>query len=304
MNPVRGFLLTMVTVLMWASLPMAMKEVLQVLSPQTILACRFMVASGVLAAFLHHRGQLPTWQAVTAQPLWLVVGTLGLAVNFWLFSKALIYLTPAAAQVLGQLSPFMLLFAGVLFLKESLNRFQWLGVALLAVGIALFFNRQWGALGGAQGLGIVLNVAGSAVWVGYALAQKALQKTFSTQQVLFVFYSGCMLLTVPLAHWQELAGMNGYQWLCLAFCCANTPIAYGAFAEALACWEVNKVSATLTLVPLFTIAFTEVAFWLWPAHFIAPDLNVLAYVGAALAVSGALCALQGKVWKTDAEKRN
>lgn len=296
MNAVRGFLLTMVTVLMWASLPLFMKEVLTVLDPPTLLACRFFVATLVIGWWLQRSGRLPNVAVLKISWRWLLLGIAGLAGNFLLFSKALIYLTPAAAQVLGQLSPFILLFASVIFLKESLGWHQWLGVALLALGIALFFNREWGAFSRAQWLGIVLSIGGSVVWVAYALAQKALQKVLSAQQVLVVFYGGAMLLTLPFADSALFAGMSGYHWGCLAFCCANTPIAYGAFAEALACWEVNKVSATLTLVPLFTIAFTEIAFALWPAQFAAPQLNWIAYLGAGLVVFAALSLVLGKAW--------
>lgn len=296
MNPTRGLLMAMVTVQMWALLPLAMKQVLQVLDPQTILACRFLTAAIVLGAFLHRAARLPQWRNILREPLWFAVGIAGLAGNFWLFSKALIYLTPSAAQVLGQLSPFILLFAGVLFFRERIERHQWVGMILLFAGILLFFNREWAALGNAQWLGIVLNIGGSAVWVAYALAQKALLRTFSAQQILFVLYGGCMALTVPLADWPLLSALNGWQWLCLAFCCANTPIAYGAFAEALACWDVGKVSAVITLVPLFTIAYAEVAFLLAPTVFAEPALNLLAYIGAGMVVLGALCSVRGRAW--------
>ena len=294
MNATRGLLMTLITVQMWALLPLAMKQVLQTLDPQTILACRFIIAAAVAAIFLHRKAHLPRWQAVRRNPLWFAVGIAGLAGNFWLFSKALIYLEPAAAQVLAQLSPFILLFAGVIFLREKMERHQWLGTALLLAGIALFFNRQWAALGSAQWLGIVLNIGGSVVWVAYALAQKALLKHFSAQQILFVLYAGCMILTLPLATWASLGGLNAWQWTCLAFCCANTPIAYGAFAEALSCWDVGKVSAIMTLVPLFTIAYAEIAFLLAPANFAEPSLNLPGYLGAGIVVCGALCSVRGK----------
>lgn len=294
MNATRGLLMALVTVQMWALLPMAMKQVLQVLDPQTILACRFITATLVLGWFLQRRRHLPPWRQVWQRPRWFALGIVALAGNFWLFSEALRYLTPAAAQVLGQVSPFMLLFAGAVFFKERIVRQQWLGTLLLFVGIGLFFNKNWGALGSAQWLGIALNIGGSLVWVGYALAQKTLLKHFSAQQILLVFYAGCMVLTVPMADWGLLRDLGAWHWLCLAFCCANTPIAYGAFAEALSCWDVGKVSAVITLVPLFTIAYTEVAFWFAPALFAEPELNLLAYAGAAMVVAGALCSVRAK----------
>lgn len=301
MNAVRGLSMTLVTVLMWASLPLAMKQVLQVLDPQSIVALRFVVAALALGWWLRRRGRLPDWRAVVrGRRRWLfAIGALGLAGNFYLFSKALIYLTPEASQVLAQLSPFVLLFVGAVFFKEALGWHQWLGAAVLFAGLLLFFNRELPFLFAGRNaalVGIALSVCASLVWVSYGLVQKVLLRDFAGPQVLWVLYVGSALLALPFAHWRLFAGLNGYQWLCLAYCCINTPIAYGAFAEALACWDVSKVSATITLVPLFTMVFTEAAFALWPQYFAEPDLNALAYAGAALVVGGALLSVLGQHW--------
>ena len=142
-----------------------------------------------------------------------------------------------------------------------------------------------------QTLGIALSILGCVSWSAYGLVQKILLRRFSAAQVLFVFYCGCALFAAPFARWGELAALNGYQWLCLFYCCINTPIAYGAFAEALNHWEVGKVSTTITLVPLFTIAFAALGHLLLPQQFAAPDFNWLAACGAALVVIGAICAV-------------
>ena len=294
MNPsLKGFCLTLVTILMWASLPLILQQVLPVMSPRTVVACRFAAAALILGLFLRARKRLPD-PRLLLQNRWLIlIGILGLVGNFWLFSTALLFLPAAASQVLAQLSPFFLLFAGVFFLKEPLGRNQRIGAAILFSGILLFFNRELptlfaGGLGG-KSLGILLSVAACLAWTCYGLAQKILLRDFSAQQILFVLYCGSALAAAPFATWGELQALDGYQWLCLLFCCLNTPIAYGAFAEALNYWEVSKVSTTITLVPLFTIAFAALGHWLQPQCFAAVDVNLLAAVGAALVVSGAIC---------------
>ncbi len=303
-SPLKGFLLSLVTVVMWGALPLIMQQVLTVMAPQTVVASRFFVAALILGVFLQRRHRLPAWRALS-QPRYrrlLLVGVAGLVGNFWLFSSALLYLPAAASQVLAQLSPFFLLFAGVFFLKESLGRNQQIGAVILFGGILLFFNRELpalfnGGLGGTS-LGILLSVAACLVWTCYGLAQKILLRDFSAQQILFVLYCGCALVSAPFAHWGELRLLDGYQWLCLLFCCLNTPIAYGAFAEALNHWEVSKVSTTITLVPLFTIAFAALGHRLQPQRFAAADVNLLAAVGAALVVAGAICSALQRRQKT------
>ena len=108
----------------------------------------------------------------------------------------------------------------------------------------------------------------------------------------------------PFAAWGELQALDGYQWLCLLFCCLNTPIAYGAFAEALNYWEVSKVSTTITLVPLFTIVFAALGHWLQPQHFAAVDINLLAAIGAMLVVFGAICSALQQRQKLEKTRRS
>jgi len=43
----KGPLLTLVTILMWASLPLILQQILPVISPRTVVACRFAAAAPV-----------------------------------------------------------------------------------------------------------------------------------------------------------------------------------------------------------------------------------------------------------------
>ncbi len=90
-------------------------------------------------------------------------------------------------------------------------------------------------------------------------------------------------------------------WL-LAFCCANTVIAYGAFAEALKHWDASRVGATLTLTPLFTMATMWVLEHTSPGFVKPEQLNFTSVLGAFVVVGGSmLCALgaSGVVQKTN-----
>lgn len=286
-----GLLFSLLTVLLWGSLPLALQQAFKVLSPATVVAVRFLSATLILGLWLGARRRLPPVQLLlqpgTRRPL--LFGMLGLVGNFWLYSASLLYLPAAAAQVLAQLSPFMLMAAGVLVLGERLAPAQKIGALLVFLGILLFFNRQLPALGrgGPAALGIALGLAGAVVWAGYGLSQKILLRHCEAQPILLLFYAGCSLLALPCADWASLARLDGPAALALLYCCLNTPIAYGAFGEALRRWEVAKVSTVITLVPLATIGFAQLGHRLAPERFAAPDLNGLALAGALLVVVGA-----------------
>lgn len=296
----KGFLLACLTVLMWGFLPMAAQPLLQVMSPQTLVTTRFIFAALILWPFLAARQQLPSSDLLLhpRRLILLTIAIIGLFGNFFLFSKVLLYLSPAAAQILAQVQPFMLMFASVFLFKERLNTQQIIAAVLLFIGILAFFNRELPQLFNPnmqqQLLGIVLSLIASAVWVAYSLVQKQLNLLLNSMQTLALIYLGCAALGLPFMDWTIFAQLNLNQWLLLIFCCANTPIAYGAFAESIRLWELNKVSALLTLIPLITIIAMECLHLAMPQRFAAPSLNLLAYLGAILVISGALCAVSAK----------
>lgn len=137
-----GICLALTTAVFWGALPIAMKQVLQVMEPYTIVWYRFLIASVGLFFILYSRKQLPPMR-VFKHRRWLVlliIATCGLLGNFVLFSSSLQYLSPTASQVIGQLSPVGMMFASVLILKEKMRITQVIGACMLISGLLLFLT--------------------------------------------------------------------------------------------------------------------------------------------------------------------
>ncbi len=137
-----GIFLAVTTAVCWGALPIAMKEVLEVMEPFTIVWYRFTIAAIGLGMILAVRGRLPPVK-MFRQPRWLLllaIATAGLLGNFVFFSSSLQYLSPTASQVIGQLSPVGMMFASVLILKERMRITQVIGALMLICGLMLFFN--------------------------------------------------------------------------------------------------------------------------------------------------------------------
>lgn len=82
-----GILLALTTAICWGALPIAMKQVLEVMEPPTIVFYRFLMASIGLGAILAVKKRLPPLR-VFRKPRWLIllaVATAGLFGNFILF---------------------------------------------------------------------------------------------------------------------------------------------------------------------------------------------------------------------------
>ncbi|ACT08289.1 protein of unknown function DUF6 transmembrane [Dickeya chrysanthemi Ech1591] len=293
-----GFCLALTTAICWGALPIAMKQVLVAMEPYTIVWYRFLIASAGLGIFLYSKGALPKPQMFDHQRWWilLLVATGGLLGNFVLFSSSLQYLSPTASQVIGQLSTVGLMVASVVILKEKMRLNQVIGAVVLICGLLMFFNSSLVELFTRltdYTFGILLGVAASTVWVAYGVAQKVLLRRLTSQQLLFLLYTLCVLFITPLAKPEVVFQLTGWQLACLLFCGANTLVGYGALAEAMARWQAAQVSTIITLTPLFTLFFSDLLSLAWPSLFAAPSLNLLGYAGSFIVVAGAMFAAIG-----------
>jgi drug/metabolite transporter (DMT)-like permease len=285
-----GLTLALVTAAFWGILPIGLKLLLTGMDAFTITWYRFTVAALVLALVLAASRRVPVISSLRRHD-WLLLGMalLGLVANYILYLLALHHVTPTVNQTVIQLSPMFLLIGGLIVFRERFSRWQWLGFAALIIGLILFFNRrlpELATMGGGYGLGVALLLAAAVVWAVYGLVQKQLLKRMSSQQILLVLYLGAVLLLLPLSSPADIRELDALEWWMLAFCCANTLIGYGAFAEALEHWEISRVSAVLSLAPLFTLAGMWLVEHLFPGLLEPEGLNALSIVGALLVVAG------------------
>ncbi|MBM7059669.1 DMT family transporter [Pseudomonas sp. UL073] len=292
-----GFLLALVTAVLWGILPIKLKEVLQVMDPVTVTWYRLLVAGSILLGYLAATRRLPSFAALgrNGRRL-LVLAIAGLTGNYVLYLFGLELLSPGTTQLVIQLAPVLFLISSLFIFRESFSVGQAIGLLVMLLGFGLFFNQRLDELLSsltAYTTGVLVVLAAAFVWTFYGLAQKQLLTVWNSVQVMMVIYLACAALLTPWAHPQQVLELSPLQgWLLLA-CCLNTLVAYGAFAEALAHWEASRVSATLAITPLVTFASVALAASLWPEH-VQPELiNTLAYIGAVLVVLGSAFTAMG-----------
>jgi len=292
-----GLILTLLTAFMWGLLPLALKGVLTKVDAYTITFYRFLFAALVSGAWLFYRNNLPKIEQVRTRGnlILLLIASLGLILNYIAYLLGLDLTTPSAAQVVIQLAPMLLLISGLVVFKESFSPRQWLGLGLFVLGLMLFFNQRLSEFSSQDERywwGVILVIIAAVCWALYAIAQKQLLKVMSSQQIMLLIYVFGAAAFWPFTEHSALGSFQTIDWLLLAFCCANTLIAYGAFAEALDHWEASRVSATLAITPLLTMLFAMLSLMIWPGAFAVEPLNIISWMGAGLLVLGsALTAL-------------
>lgn len=287
-----GFFLSLNAALMWGMLPIAIKELLAGMDATTIVWYRFLVAGIVLGLWLLGTGKIPRiFQATKLVRYLLLISALVLSSNYFLFSYSLNYVNAETSEAVIQLTTLFLILGGVIVYKEPFLAVQKIGTLLIVLGLLLFFNdriRGLGSLANRETIGVIIVVFAAITWVVYALLQKKLQQDFTPVQILFFIYMLAIVLLLPFIHPQSLLQLTQFQFWLLVFCCINTLVAYGCFAEALNRWEASKVSAVLALAPLFTIGTLKLIVWFNPDYSFSDRLSLLSVFGALLLVVGSV----------------
>lgn len=286
-----GFSLALLTAVLWGLLPIALKWLLSSMSAATITWIRFLVAAVLVGTVLIVRNQIPSLRGLSTKKRWLVVIAIaGLLLNYILYLNGLFLLTAETAQVVIQLAPFLMMLGAVYLFKERLLFWQKVGAWLLVFGLLLFFNDRLASLltqFGSEATGVLLVIVAAIAWACYALAQKQLLMSFNSQQIMWLIYMAGALCFMPAAELAPVLELSAWQWGIVIFCCLNTIVAYGAFAEALQHWQAANVSAVLAITPLLTIGFAQLLAYFYP-QFPSESLNVWALVGAVMVVLGSM----------------
>ena len=138
-----GLALSLITALSWATLPIALKLVLDSLDPLTLTWFRFLVAALVTAAWLGLRGKLRGYGALGRRG-WTLLGVAALMLvgNYVFYLLGVQHTSPANAQLLIQLAPLLMALGGIWVFGEVFHRGQWLGLAVLVAGLGLFFRAR------------------------------------------------------------------------------------------------------------------------------------------------------------------
>ncbi|OOF70679.1 DMT family transporter [Rodentibacter caecimuris] len=295
-QPMLGFIFALITAMAWGSLPIALKQVVVLMDAQTVVWYRFLTAGLVLFLGFAYKKKLPRISEFSRYYVWLVIiAIFGLSANFFLFSSSLNYIEPSVTQIFIHVSSFTMMICGIFLFKEQLGLHQKIGIGLLLIGLGMFFNDKIAVFFtfNEYSIGVILSIAAALIWVGYGIAQKLMLRRFSAQQILMMIYLGCAFVFTPMAEPTKIKYLTPLAWGCFVYCCLNTLIGYGAYAEALNRWDVAKVSVVVTLVPLFTILFSHIAHYLAPQYFASPELNTVSYLGALVIICSAILSAIG-----------
>jgi drug/metabolite transporter (DMT)-like permease len=295
-NQAKGILYTLITILMWGVLAIALKVASKAIDSPTIVWFRFSLAfSGMFIWMLIKN---PKGLQILYKPsLLIVVSSLALAWNYIGFMLGIQYTSPSNAQVAIQFGPILLAVAGIVYFHEKISRIQMIGFILSIFGFLIFYQQHLVAMTGHEGQytkGMLITLTGAVSWAVYAALQKSLVLKYSVGTLNVFIFGLPVILFLPFADFASLTHLSLGYWALLVFLGANTLISYGCLSLALKHLEAGKVSILLILNPIITFVIMGALTWLQVSWIDGEHFSVLSVSGALIALFGAILVVRRK----------
>ena len=281
-----GLFFAALTALCWSVLAILLKNALIFADPKTIVAFRmifaFLMAIPIACFFAPEHLKI-----FKKPPLFLILGSLGLAFNYLGFMKGVELSSASNAQVMIQIGPLCLMASGFFIYKEGINLKQALWLLVAIAGFYIFFKDQL-AFNKTTTL-ITANIwiiAAAVTWVWYSLVIRHFTKLgYSAFQLNLVVFLCCALVLSTGVNWSSLGLLTIKQWFYLFFLGLNTLVAYGCFGQALKYAPASQVSVIITANPILTLAIIAVGA---PLTTMIPyePVSLMGYVGATVVILG------------------
>ena len=256
------------------------KIALTSLGPLTIAALRYMLAFFLLLPFLLRRRRLTGWSS-RVWSRFLLIGLSFYVIGNGALIWGVRYLPATTASLLLSLVPLLVLFAGILWLKETPARGQLLGVLVGLAGCALFFSSGFKA-GEPLGITIVaVGLLGNAAYgvLGREMTKEPLVDTLSLTAIPLGFGAALLLpLAFMIEGWPHF---NTQAWsIVLLLAVIHTAGVYLLYNHALRTLAAFEMSVLVNLSPLFT------ALWAW--LLLGELLSVVSLIGMVIVVIGTI----------------
>jgi len=250
--PLRHFLLALAVVAIWGSNFVVIKVALAQLPPLLFAALRFSLAV-LPAIFFLPRPAVP-WGNLAAYGLLIGVGQFGL-----LYLAMGTQISPGLASLVVQTQVFFTLLLAMRLAHERVQGYQWLGLLLAGLGIAVIALHTDGSTT-LPGLAMVLaaafcwacgNIVGKRAGRVNMLAYMVWTSLFAVPPLLAL----SLLVEGPAAVWQGLRQADAATWGAVLWqSLGNTLFGYGVWGWLLARHAAATIVPMALLVPVFGIS--------------------------------------------------
>ena len=279
----RALFAALITVVLWASAFVGIRDVVGALSPGSIALGRLTIGTVALGLLVLRRG----WQPMGRRDLALVMGSgvAWFALYNLTLNEAERHVDAGTASMLVNTGPIFIALFAALFLGEGLPPRLWAGIAIAFAGSVVIGLATSDAGQGSSGslLGIVLCIVSAVLYgIGVTLQKPALRLVSPLQVTWLACLTGwliCLVFTPTLVTEIVAVDATKVAWL-LYLGLFPTAIGFLTWTYALSRTQAGRLGATTYLVPPVVILMA----WL-----------LLGEVPPALAIAGGVACIAGVV---------
>lgn len=194
-NPLKGVLLVILAVLLFAMADTAGKHLAMLYPVTLVLAVRYTVNLGLITATLLPRHGPALWR--TRRTGLVLLRGLCLAAGSVSMLTALQVMPVAETVAIIYITPLLVMIAGATVLRETVTPAGWVAAAVGFAGVLLIVRPG----SGLDGLGVALSLFNAACATGYHLLTRFLSRTEMTMALIFhtALVGAVVFLTLMLA---------------------------------------------------------------------------------------------------------
>jgi drug/metabolite transporter (DMT)-like permease len=250
-------------------------------SPTTSGFYRVLFGSMALAAYLLVKRQ--RLHLKSSAWIFLIGASIFFALDLWFWHRSINYIGPGLATLLANFQVFIMMFAGIVLLRQLPSLAQFIAVPMALIGLAMIVGLDWQNLPQDYRLGIIFGLLTAVVYAGYLLslreARRDSEHPMPIREVAVVSAVSALLLGLSAAaEGQSLVipNLEDATWL----------VAYGIFSQGIgviligsSLRQVSTTEAGLALLLQPTLSFV------WDVLFFGRPMSATELVGAAIALT-------------------
>jgi len=215
---------------------------------------------------------------------WFLVGLAGafFSLDLFFWHRSIIYIGPGLATLLANFQVFIMMFAGVVLLRQKPSVAQLVAVPLALVGLVMIIGLDWRSLPGDYRLGVIFGLLTAVVYAGYLLSLRASRAGSGSRVPLaevavVALVCTALRLLIAQAEGASLAGADpsDVKWL---LCYGILSHSFGALFLASSLPHVSTTEAGLALLLQPTLSFV------WDVLFFGRPMQPVEIAGAAIAL--------------------
>ena len=215
---------------------------------------------------------------------WILVGLAGafFSLDLFFWHRSIIFVGPGLATLLANFQVFIMMFAGVVLLRQKPSATQLFAVPLALLGLAMIVGLDWQNLPGDYRLGVIFGLLTAIVYAGYLLSLRAARANSESRLPLAEVAVVSFVCTVLLVLIAQVEGVSlavpdpaDIKWL---LCYGILSHSFGALFLASSLPHVSTTEAGLALLLQPTLSFV------WDVLFFGRPMQPTEVAGATIAL--------------------